>query len=329
MTYSIIGRDPATGEIGIAVQSHYFGAGAVVPWIKAGVGAIATQSVVSANYGPDGLTYLQAGLEPEQALDRMRTVDLNSAVRQVAIMDATGRSAGFTGDGCVGAAGHSVSLNARAQANMVVSSQVWDSMTEAFESSEGTLAQRLLCALLAAESNGGDLRGRQAAAIKVVRGEATADPMLGMVTDVRVDDSSDPLGDLAQLLERSTALSGLVRLLATDGLFAGPFIAPVDTVVHALDELERGQRKSGSRNLEATIWRGLLLARAGRTEEARVAFGRARTAGMRVDEFVRNLAAAGMWDRSSEELEDALGERYDACESDIDKSSSRIEQPTQ
>lgn len=327
MTYSIVGRDPDTGEVGIAVQSHYFGAGAVVPWLQAGVGAVATQAVARAAYGRDGLVHLQAGLDPEQALDRMRRADPNSAVRQVAVMDVAGRSAGFTGEGCVGAAGHSVSPNARAQANMVAGQRVWESMTEAFESSSGTLAQRLLDALRAAESHGGDLRGRQAAAIKVVRGEAVDDPMLGAVTDVRVDDSTDPLGDLARLLDRSTALSGLVRLLDTDGLFAGPFTAPDAVVVGALDELERGQRSSGPDNLEATIWRGLLLARAGRTEEARTAFGLARTAGMHVDAFVRRLAEAGMWDRSGEELDDALGAPYDPAVNHR-AAPSRIEQPT-
>lgn len=306
MTYSIVARDAGTGELGVAVQSHYFAAGAVVPWASPGVGVVATQSVADPAYGPRVLALLDGGVPPRDALTRVRAADPGAAQRQVAVLDASGAGAGFTGPACIGHAGHAVSPNARAQANLVAAPEVWASMTEAFETSAGPLAQRLLLALHAAESHGGDLRGRQSAAIKVVRGVASGDLLTDVVTDIRVDDAEDPLHELGQLLDRSTALSGLIPMLAADGLLTGAFTASPEAVDDALDELAMAQERSRPGNREATVWRAMLLARSGRAEQARAAFASARETNPRVDELVRRLAAAGMWDRPGAELDELL-----------------------
>ncbi|WP_033294105.1 DUF1028 domain-containing protein [Amycolatopsis jejuensis] len=305
MTYSIVARDPATGEIGVAVQSHYFGVGSLVPWARAGVGVVATQSVVEPRYGWQGLRLLESGRRPAEALAELRSADSRAPQRQVAIMDATGRAAGFTGSACIGHAGESVSPNARAQANLVSSPRIWTAMTEAFEASTGTLGERLLHALVAAEDHGGDLRGRQAAAITVVRGAATGDFTADLVTDIRVDDSADPLGALAALLKRSTALDCLIRMLSAEGLLSGPFTASAAELDDALTRLDRAQELCGGDNREPAVWRGLLLARAGHAEQARAAFALARAANPKTDELVRQLARAGMWPHPADEL-DAL-----------------------
>lgn len=309
MTYSIVARDPVTGELGVAVQSHYFGAGAVVPWARAGVGVVATQSVADPGYGPRLLAALERGEAPAEALERERSADPKAELRQVAVLDAHGAGAGFTGASCIGRAGSSESANARAQANLVASSRVWESMTEAVETAAGPLDRRLLAALRAAESHGGDLRGRQAGAIVVVRGKATGDLLTDVVTDVRVDDSEDPIGELDRLLERSTALAGLISMLATDGLLTGRFTAGPRECDAALDELTRAQRVLGPGNHEPTVWRGLLLARSGRPRDARAAFDRVRETNPRVDDLIRRLAEAGMWHRPITELEALLTTR--------------------
>ena len=305
MTYSIVARDPQTGELGVAVQSHFFGVGSLVPWAEAGVGVVATQSIVEPRYGREGLRMLRAGTAPAAALEALLAADPGSALRQVALLDAHGEAAVFTGASCIGHAGSAESPNARAQANLVAGPWVWMSMVEAFEAAAGSMAERLLAALRAAESHGGDLRGRQAAAIKVVRGQATGDLTVDLVTDLRVDDADDPLDQLDRLVERSTALGGLIRLLSTAGLLSGEFAASPDDVAASLAELERAQQILGPGNTEPTVWQGILLARAGDADAARVAFARARAANPRVRELVTELAHAGMWTRPTDEL-DAL-----------------------
>src|SRR5229473_2513801 len=152
LTYSIVARDPKTGELGVAVQSHYFQVGPVVPWALAGVGAIATQSQVNVSYGPVGLEMLRAGLTAEQALRALTTGDAMPEVRQAAIVDANGGVATHTGSKCIPAAGHRAGDGYSCQANLMEKDTVWDAMAEAFEAATGTLAQRLMAALDAAEA---------------------------------------------------------------------------------------------------------------------------------------------------------------------------------
>jgi uncharacterized Ntn-hydrolase superfamily protein len=197
MTYSIVARDPNSGELGIAVQSRAFNTGAVVPWGAPGVGVVATQSYTEQSYGPLGLELLQDGKSPEQALAALVAADDDQRYRQVAILDAEGGVAVHVGEACIPAAGYVSGEGFSAQANMVDSDRVWQAMAEAFERSEGPLEERLLDALDAAEAAGGDWRGRQAAGILVVAGEGQ--PWEREV-NLRVDDHPEPLVELRRLV---------------------------------------------------------------------------------------------------------------------------------
>jgi uncharacterized Ntn-hydrolase superfamily protein len=196
MTYSIVGRDPATGELGVAVQSRAFNTGAAVPWATPGVGVVATQSITERSYGPLGLDLLRTGKSPEEALGELVAADDRQQYRQVAILDADGRTAVHVGEACIPAAGYAAGDGFSAQANMVASERVWESMAEAFEGSDRPLEERLLDALDAAEAAGGDWRGRQAAGLVVVGAEGQP---WERVVDLRVDDHSEPLAELRRL----------------------------------------------------------------------------------------------------------------------------------
>ena len=233
MTYSIVARDAETGELGIAVHSRAFAAGAVVPWAEPGVGAVATQAYTESSYGPLGLELLRAGKTPEQALAALVAADPEPQYRQVAILDAEGRVAVHVGESCIPAAGFVEGGGFSAQANMVDSERVWQAMGETFEASGGPLAHRLLAALEAAEEAGGDWRGRQAAGIVVVGREGQ--PWEREV-DLRVDDHPEPLEELRRLLDRADAYRAmrgppgptdaeLAALPAVDGAWAKIFVA--------------------------------------------------------------------------------------------------------
>lgn len=306
MTYSIVACDLSAGEMGVAVQSHFFGVGSLVPWARAGVGVIATQSVVNPDYGQRGLALLSQGGRPSEVLDQLLASDVGAGVRQVAIMAPDGESAGHTGGSCIGHAGSAATRSARAQANLVAAPVVWLSMIESFESSSGPLASRLIAALRAGEAAGGDLRGRQAAAILVVRTHPVGRLTDDLLLDLRVDDHSQPLDELDRLYRTSQALSCLLRLLETDGLLAGELTADEPTVAAALEQLEAAQGTLGAANHEPTVWRGLLLARAGQLDAAREHFARARVTIPRVRELVRQLGLAGMWALPIDQLEALL-----------------------
>ena len=199
MTYSIVARDTETGELGVAVQSRAFNTGAACAWAEAGVGAVATQSFTERRYGPRGLALLAQGREPRDALDELLAADDGREVRQVAFLDTSGRTAAHTGTSCVPHAGHVSDANVSVQGNMLRSAEVWPAMREVFDATTGTLAERLLAALDAAEAAGGDYRGRQAAGLVVVAGEPDEQPSVERVFDLRVDDHEDPLRELRRL----------------------------------------------------------------------------------------------------------------------------------
>jgi uncharacterized Ntn-hydrolase superfamily protein len=196
-TYSIVARDPATGELGVAVQSHWFSVGPIVPWARAGVGAVATQANVEVSYGPRALELLERGLEPAQALADLTAEDPGAAGRQVAIVDSEGRVATHTGPNCVPFAGHATGDGVSCQANIMANERVWPAMLEAFTATEGALALRLLAALDAAEVAGGDARGQQSAAILVV--PAQGEPWRSVMS-LRVEDHADPLRELRRVM---------------------------------------------------------------------------------------------------------------------------------
>jgi uncharacterized Ntn-hydrolase superfamily protein len=200
MTYSIVARDKKTGEFGVAVQSHYFQVSPAVPWALAGVGAVATQSMVNLSYGPLGLELLQAGYSAEQALKALTAGDPRAEVRQCAIVDADGNVAAHTGSRCIPAAGHTLGDGFSCQANLMEKDTVWDAMAEAFTTIDAPLAERMMAALEAAEAEGGDIRGRQSAAMVVVAGTSTGRPWQDRIIDLRVEDAAEPLPELRRLL---------------------------------------------------------------------------------------------------------------------------------
>ncbi len=199
-TYSIVARDPATGELGVAVQSHYFSVGPVVPWAEAGVGAVATQSLVLVDYGPLGLDLMRHGLTARQALDSLLRADPHHEGRQVAMVDAHGNVATYTGPACIPDAGDAQGEQFSCQANLMANPTIWPAMKAAYEHATGDLAERLMQALEAAEKAGGDIRGRQSAAILVVKAQGSGKPWNDVVVNLRVEDNPKPLVELRRLL---------------------------------------------------------------------------------------------------------------------------------
>ena len=199
-TYSIVARDPRTGELGVAVQSHYFSVGPVVPWAEAGVGAVATQSLVLVDYGPYGLELMRKGYTAKQALDSLLAADAHRDGRQVAMVDARGNVAAFTGTSCIPDAGDVQGEQFSCQANLMANGKVWPAMKAAYGNAHGDLPERLMQALEAADRAGGDIRGRQSAAMLVVKGAASGKPWNDVVVNLRVEDHAHPLVELRRLL---------------------------------------------------------------------------------------------------------------------------------
>ena len=216
MTYSIAARDEDTRELGIAVQTRFFAVGQTVPWARPGVGAVATQAFADRRYGALGIELLAAGRSPQEALDELTASDAEAAVRQVGVVAADGRAAAHTGAACVPAAGHITGEGFSAQANMMRTEEVWPAMAEAFASSRGPLHWRLLAALDAAEAAGGDFRGKQSAAILVVRGEPSERPWDDKLLELRVDEHPEPLSELRRLLELADGYRALLQLREGD-----------------------------------------------------------------------------------------------------------------
>jgi len=201
VTYSIVARDPETGDLGVAVQTGTFGVGRGVPWAEAGVGAVATQSRTERSYGAFGLDLMKAGRAAPDALAGLVASDPEERIRQVGMVDASGRAAAHTGAACIRECGHLVGDGYAVQANMMGRDSVWGAMAAAYELATGTLARRLLAALEAAEAEGGDFRGPQSAAMLVVQAEPTGFTWKGRISDLRVEDHADPIGELRRLLE--------------------------------------------------------------------------------------------------------------------------------
>ena len=257
-TYSIVARDPETGEMGVAVQSHWFSVGTIVSWGEAGVGVIATQSFVNPAYGQKGLELMKNGLTADQALAALLANDEGREVRQVAMMDAQGNVVAHTGANCVLAAGHFVGENFSVQANMMDKATVWPAMAKAFEETEGPLAERMLAALEAAQAEGGDLRGKQSAALLVVEPTNTGQPWLDRQVDIQIADSPDPLGELRRQLAVARAYQYMNQgdLYVEEGAF--------DKAMEAYGAAE----KMFPENKEMKFWHAVTLANIGEVEEA-------------------------------------------------------------
>jgi len=204
-TYSIVAFDEETGQLGVAVQSHWFSVGVLVPWVKAGVGAVATQSFVKVEYGPNGLKLMGKGFSAEETLKILVEEDENSEVRQVGMVDVKGNASAFTGENCIQYAGHIVGENYTVQANLMASATVPTAMVRAFETTEGELVDRLMAALEAAEKEGGDVRGKQSAALVVTTGEPTGIDWKDKLFDLRIEDHPQPIKEMKRLIRVSRA----------------------------------------------------------------------------------------------------------------------------
>lgn len=286
-TYSIVARDSVTGEMGVAVQSHWFSVGPIVPWAEPGVGAVATQSFVEVSYGPLGLTLMRGGRSAEQALTALLSTDEGEAVRQVAMVDANGNIAAHTGSKAIFAAGHRMGAGYSVQANLMEHPTVWGAMADAYESADGDLADRLLAALEAAEGEGGDIRGRQSAAILIVGPDRVANPWEGRIFDLRVEDHPDPVAELKRLvlLERA-----YLKLNEGDG-----WVVQKD-IPKALQSYTEAMSfvPDASTNGEAPFWVGITLADIGNEIDAIPYLKRAYVQDARWAELVGRLPASGL-----------------------------------
>jgi uncharacterized Ntn-hydrolase superfamily protein len=278
VTYSLVARDPDTGELGVAVHSHWFGVGTVVTHARAGVGAVAVQSVPDPSHGPRILDRLDEGMDPQDALDSVLEGDDALHYRQTAVVDVKGRVAVYTGQGCVADAGHTTGEGWSAQGNMMSSAEVWPAMAEAFVGAgTGTpLAHRLLAGMRAAETAGGDVRGRQSAAMIVV--PALGEPWRRTV-DIRVDDHTDPVGELGRLLTLSAAYSDAG---AADELLAEGKIAEAG-------ELYIRAAETAPEKEELLFWSGLAAASAGQVDEGIARVRRAISANRGLAELLDRL----------------------------------------
>jgi uncharacterized Ntn-hydrolase superfamily protein len=284
MTYSIVARDTETGELGVAVQSHFLAVGSLVSWAEPGAGAVAAQSVIEPAFGRRGLELMRGGTSAPEAMHRLLAEDKHEAYRQVAMVDRFGRTAVHTGGRCIAAAGHRVGDQVSVQANMMRSNTVPDAMADAYSHAHGDLAHRLVAALEAAEHEGGDVRGRQSAALLVVAAKQGDSPLVDQLFDLRVDDHDDPVRELRRLLELKRAYS---RVDLADELAAG------GDMELALEHYEAAHEAQPD-NPELAFWHGVALAGSGREDEARDLLGEAFRADDGWRELLRRLPAAGL-----------------------------------
>src|SRR6266550_4599704 len=257
-TFSIVARDPATGELGVAVQSHWFSVGSIVTWAEAGVGAIATQSFVDPSYGKLGLELMRAGKTAPETLKALLAGDEGRDVRQVAMIDARGNVDAWTGKSDIPAAGQIVGKNFSVQANLMLNEKIWPAMAQAFEKTHGDLADRMLAALDAAQAAGGDIRGRQSAAIIVVTGKPTGQAWKDRTFDLRVDDSNEPLKELRRLVTLQRAYNHMN---------AGDLAVEKKDNEGALREYGAAEKLVPS-SVEMIYWHAVALVNMGRVDES-------------------------------------------------------------
>ncbi len=284
MTYSIVARDPRTGRFGVAVQSHYLGVGPVVPWLEAGVGAIATQATVNISFGPVGLALLRAGRSAAEVVAACVASDEQASVRQLGVVDAHGSAAAHTGTKCIPACGHLVREGFSVQGNLLERDSCWPAMAAAYEQglAEGApFVERLLRALEAAEREGGDVRGRQSAAIAVVGAAVEPASWRGRLMDLRIEDHPDPVPELRRIVTMQQAY----ELLDDEGDAAKEGMA--------VEARYEEARRLAPEAYELVFWRAVELAKQGALEAARQEMRIAVAADQRWQTTLDHLAAAG------------------------------------
>lgn len=292
-TFSIVARDSITGEMAVGVQSHWFSVGALVPWGKSGVGVVATQSFVNPAYGPNGLELMEKGKSSSVALKELVSKDEGKEFRQVAFLDASGRAAAFTGEKCVESAMHHVGDNFSVQANMMLNDDVIPAMKKAFtENSNLPLAERVVAALKAAQDAGGDIRGKQSAALIVVGATKVENSWEDKKIDLRVDDHPDPLVELERLLKVARAYEFMNK---------GDLAMEAGDVNNAL--LHYGKAENlFPENLEMKFWKAVALANSKRFNEAIPVFKSIFAKDENWRKMTLRLPASGLLDVTEEEL---------------------------
>ncbi|MFW9998546.1 MAG: DUF1028 domain-containing protein [Candidatus Hodarchaeota archaeon] len=262
-TYSIVARDPKTGEMGVGVQSHWFSVGTIVSWGEAGTGVVATQSLVNVSFGLRGLELLKQGKSPQKAIEILLSDDDGRDLRQVAILDTQGRVATHTGSKCIKYAGHAVGDNFSVQANMMFCDKVWPTMKKAYEKHNRLpLPERIIKCLEAAESVGGDIRGKQSAALLIVSGEAPENKWEDPMIDLRVEDHIEPLKEISRLLKVWRAYEHMNNGdLAIEHRDMGEALKEYNAAMEMFPE-----------NLEMKYWTAISLANNNRLNDALVLF---------------------------------------------------------
>ncbi|TBW27088.1 DUF1028 domain-containing protein [Gramella sp. KN1008] len=293
-TYSIVARDTVTGEMAVGVQSHWFSVGSLVPWGKSGVGVVATQSFVNPAYGPKGLELMANGVSAEEALSQLVEEDKGRDYRQVAFLDAHGSVSAFTGGNCVQAAEDLTGKNFSVQANMMLNEEVVPAMAEAFmRYSDYPLAERVVEVLKAAEKAGGDIRGKQSAALIVVGPEKTTKSWEDKKIDLRVDDHEQPLKELERLLKVARAYEHMNK---------GDLAVEAGDMERALKEYGTAERMFPE-NLEMKFWKAVALANSGRIEEAQPIFNMVFEEDENWKEMLTRLPKSGILTISEEQLQ--------------------------
>jgi len=287
MTYSIVARDPLTGRYGVAVQSHAYTVGPIVPWLEAGVGAIATQAFVNIGFGPIGLEMLRNGWSAEKVVAALVAGDETPEQRQVGVVDAKGRGAAYTGSACVPAAGHLVRDGFTVQGNLLERDEVWRAMAPAYEAALAEklpFSERLLRALEAAEGQGGDVRGRQSAAIVIVDGELRPTRWRALNMDLRVEDHDQPVPELRRLVNLWEAQA----LLDEEGDAAKAGVSEAERYAQA--------RRRAPEFWELAFWTAVELAKRGDVETARREMTAAVAADARWRTTLEHMAQVGRID---------------------------------
>ena len=257
-TFSIVARDPQTGEMGVAVQSHWFSVGSIVAWGEAGVGVVATQSFVNPSFGTRGLDLLKKGMTAQEVVELLISTDEGREMRQLAIVDSKGNSFAYTGSKCISEAGHFVGDGYSVQANMMLNNTVWNAMSKAFENTHGPLAERLVAALEAAQIEGGDNRGKQSACILVVKGKATGNLWEDRQIDLRVEDNLNPVNEIKRLLNIYRAYEHMNK---------GDLAVEKNDMKLAMDEYNAAMKMFPD-NFEMKYWTAVTLANTGELEKS-------------------------------------------------------------
>ena len=296
-TFSIVARDSLTGEMAVGVQSHWFSVGTAVSWGRPGIGVVATQSFTNPAYGPNGLDLMKEGIAASVALDQLVAKDEGRAFRQVAFLDASGRTAAHTGEKCVEVASHYVGKNFSVQANMMLNDEVVPAMVAAFkENTDLPLAERVVKVLQAAQKAGGDIRGKQSAALLLVGAEKTENPWEEKKIDLRVDDHEEPLTELERLLTVARAYEHMNR---------GDLAMEAEDVQEALKQYGKA-RELFPHNLEMRYWTAVALANSGRVDEAIPLFHSIFKEDENWRTMTRRIPASGLLNVSEEDMERIL-----------------------